>query len=149
MILLGTQMIWMIFIKILKNATQRNSRKYYSYLMKWLLIRLVIKNLIRSIVTELFIRGKKFNIYCVFITQSYFADPKNIRLTSTHYFVMKILDKRELQQVAFNHLWDIEFQDFMYLSEKCVEKPCFFLVTDPTLASDNSSLSRNNLSERT
>ena len=149
MILLGTQMIWMIFIKILKNATQRNSRKYYSYLMKWLLIRLVIKNLIRSIVTELFIRGKKLNIYCVFITQSYFTVPKNIRLTSTHYFVMKILDKRELQQVAFNHLWDIEFQDFMYLSEKCVEKPCFFLVTDPTLASDNSSLSRNNLSERT
>ena len=149
MILLGTQMIWMIFIKILKNATQRNRRKYYSCLMKWLLIRLVMKNLIRSIVTELFIRGKKLSIYCVFITQSYFAVPKNIRLTSTHYFVMKILDKRELQQVAFNHLWDIEFQDFMYLSEKCVEKPCFFLVTDPTLASDNSSLCRNNLSERT
>ena len=63
-----------------------------------------MKNLIRSIVTELFIRGKKLNIYCVFITQSYFAVPKNIRLTSTHYFVMKILDKRELQQVAFNHL---------------------------------------------
>ena len=83
--------------------------------MKCLLIRLIIKNLIRSIVTELFSRGKKLNIYCVFITQYYFAVPRNIRLNSTQSFVMKILDKRELQQVAFNHLSDIEFQDFMYL----------------------------------
>ena len=62
---------------------------------------------------------------------------------------MKILDKRELQQVAFNHLSDIEFQDFMYLYLKCVAKPCFLLVTDPTLPSVNSSPFRKNLSERT
>ena len=48
------------------------------------------------IVTKLFIRGRKLNIYLVFITQSYFAVPKNIRLNSTHYFVMKIPNKREL-----------------------------------------------------
>ena len=53
------------------------------------------------IVTELFIIGRKLNI-SVFITQSYFSVPKNIRLNSTHYFVMKIASKRELQQI--NHI---------------------------------------------
>ena len=48
------------------------------------------------IITELFIRGRKMNIFLVFITQSYFAVPKNIRLNSTHDFVMKIPNKREL-----------------------------------------------------
>ena len=54
-------------------------------------------------VTELFIRGRKLNISLVFITQSYFAVPKNSKLNSTHYFIMKIPNKRELQQIAFNH----------------------------------------------
>ena len=64
---------------------------------------------INLIVTELFIRARKLNIYLVFITQSYFAIPKNIRLNETHYFIMKILNKRELQQIAFNHSSDIGF----------------------------------------
>ena len=51
-------------------------------------------------VTELFIRGRKLKISLVSITQSYFAVPKNIRLNSTHYFIMKIPNNRELQQTA-------------------------------------------------
>ena len=47
-------------------------------------------------VTELFIRERKLNISLVFITQSYFPVPKNIRLNSRHYFVMKIPNKRKL-----------------------------------------------------
>ena len=78
---------------------------------------------LNPIVTELFIRGRKLNISLVFITQSYFAVPKNIRLNSTHYFVMKIPNKRELQQIAFNHSSDIDFQDFMNLYKKCTTKP--------------------------
>ena len=70
---------------------------------------------LNPIVTELFIKGRKLNISLVFITQSYFAVPKNIRLNSTHYFIMKIPNKQELQQIAFNHSSDIEFQDFMNL----------------------------------
>ena len=58
---------------------------------------------LNPIVTELFIRGRKLNISLVFITQSYFAVPKNIRLHSEHYFIMKISNKQELQQIAFNH----------------------------------------------
>ena len=49
---------------------------------------------LNPIVTELFIRGRKLNIYLAFITQSYFAVPKNIRLNSKHYFILKILNKR-------------------------------------------------------
>ena len=60
----------------------------------------------------------------VFITPSYFAVPKNIRLNSTQYFIMKIPNKRVLQQIAFNHSTDINFQDFMDLS-KTVLQNCF------------------------
>ena len=74
------------------------------------------------IVTELFIRGRKLNISIVFNTQSCFAVPKNIRLNSRHYFIMKIPKKRELQHIAFNHSSDIDFNDFMNLYKKCTAK---------------------------
>ena len=51
---------------------------------------------LNSIVTELFIRGRKLNIYCAFITQSYFKVPKDVRLNTTHFFIMKIPIKRKL-----------------------------------------------------
>ena len=63
---------------------------------------------LNPVVTELFITGRKPNISLVFITQSYFALPKYIRINSTHYFVLKISNKRELQQIAFNHSSDID-----------------------------------------
>ena len=55
------------------------------------------------VVTGLFIRGRKLSISIVFITQSYFKVPKDVRLNSTHFFIIKIPDKRELQQIAINH----------------------------------------------
>ena len=70
------------------------------------------------IVTELFIRGTKLKISFVFIIQFYFAGTKNIRLNSTHYFIMKIPNKRKLQQIAYNHASDIDFKDIMNLYEK-------------------------------
>ena len=65
------------------------------------------------IVTELFLRGRKLNISLVFISQSYFKVPKTIRLNATHYFIMKIPNKIDLQQIASNHSSDIDFKDFM------------------------------------
>ena len=59
---------------------------------------MISNNKLNSIVTELFIRGRKLNISIVFITQLYFEAPKAVRLSSTHYFVMKNPNKRELQQ---------------------------------------------------
>ena len=60
---------------------------------------------------------------------------------------MKIPNKRELQQIAFNYSSDIDFQDFMNLHKKCAEKPYSLLVIDTTLASDNSARFRKNLLE--
>ena len=67
-------------------------------------------------VTELFLRGRKLNISLVFISQFYFKVPKTIRLNATHYFIVKIPKKRELQQIASNHSSGIEFKDFVKLS---------------------------------
>ena len=102
-----------------------------------------------NMLTELFITGTKLNIPLVFITQSYFAPSKNIRLNSMHYFIIKIPNKRELQQVAFNHSSDIDFQVFMNIYKKWIVKPYSFLVINATFASDNPSCFRSNLSERT
>ena len=73
---------------------------------------------------------------------------KNIRLNSTHYFVIKIPNKGELQQIAFNYSSDIDFQDFMNFYKKCTAKPYSFLVVDSILGSDNPSPFKKNLLER-
>ena len=98
---------------------------------------------LHPIVTELFLRGRKLNISFDFIKQFYFAVPKNIRLNSAHHFVMKVPNKRELQQIAFNNSSDV---DFIY--KKSTAKPYSFLVIETALASDNSSRFRENLLER-
>ena len=58
---------------------------------------------LNPMVTELFIRGRKLNIYIVFITQFYFKVPKHVRLISKPIFIMKIPNKIKLQQIALNH----------------------------------------------
>ena len=146
-VLLSSRIIWMIFIKILKNTIQIRNIKHWSFLMIWLLICLVIKKL-NPVLSELFIKGRKLNISLVFITQSCFAVPKNIKLNSTHYFITKILCKGELQQVAFNHSSDIDFKIFVNCYQKCTAKPYLFLVTDSTLVLDNPLCFRKNLLER-
>ena len=70
---------------------------------------------LNPVVTELFIRGRKFSISIAFITQSNFKVPKDVRLNSTHFFILKIPNKRELQQIALNHSSDIDFKYFMNL----------------------------------
>ena len=68
---------------------------------------------LNPVVTELFIRGRKLNISIAFITQSYFKVPKDVRLNSARFFILKIPNKRERQQTALNHSLDIDFKDFM------------------------------------
>ena len=88
---------------------------------------------LNPIVTELFIRGRKLNNSIVFITQSYFKVPKDVRLNSTHFFIMKILNKRELQQIALNHSSDIDFKDFMKIYKEYTKEPYSFSVNDTTI----------------
>ena len=106
---------------------------------------MINNNKLNPIVTELFIRARKLNIPIVFITQSYFKVPKDVRLNSTHFFIMKIPNKRELRQIALNHSSDIDFKDFMNIYKKCTKEPYTFLVTDTTLPSDNPLRLRKNL----
>ena len=78
------------------------------------------------IVTELFLRRKKLNIWLVFISQSYFKVPNTIRLNATHYFVTKIPSKKELQELASIHSSDIDSKE-----------PYPFLVNDTTFSADS------------
>ena len=92
---------------------------------------------LNSIVTELFIRGRKLNISLVFITQSYFKVPKDVRLNTSHFFIAKIPNKKELQQIAINHSSDVSTKDFINIYRKCTAEPYSFLVNDTAVASDN------------
>ena len=74
-------------------------------------------------VTELFIRDRKLNISLVFITQSYFKVPKDVRLNITHFFIAKIPKKREIQQIAINHSSDINTKDFANIYRKYTAEP--------------------------
>ena len=80
----------------------------------------------QAIIKELFIRCRKLNISLVFITQSYFSVPKDVRLNSTHYLIMKINNKRELQNIAINHSADIDYKDFMKIYRECTKEPFNF-----------------------
>ena len=77
-------------------------------------------------VTKLFIRSRKLNMSIVFITQSYFKVPKDVRLTPIHFFIMKIPNKRQLQQIALNHSSHIDLKDFIKIYKKCTAEPYFF-----------------------
>ena len=106
---------------------------------------MINNNKLNAVVIELFIRGRKLNISIVFITQSYFKGPKDVRLNFTHFFIMKIPNKRELQQIALNHSFDIDSKDFMNIYKKCTTEPYSFLVHDTTLPSDYPLRFRKNL----
>ena len=108
---------------------------------------MINNNKLNPVVTELFIRGRKLDISLVFIfiTQSYFKVLKDVRLNSTHFFIMKIPNKRELQQIALNHSSDIDFKDFMKIYKKNTKEPYSSLVSDKTLPPDDLLRFRKNL----
>ena len=99
----------------------------------------------QSVNKELFIRCRKINISLVFITQSYFSVPKDVRLNSTHHLVMKIKNIRELQNIAINHSTDIDYKDFIQIYRGCTKEPYNFLTIDTTLPSTNPLRFRKNL----
>ena len=130
-----------------KNVGDYNPRKKRKVLIVFddMLVDMINNNKLNPIVTELYIRGRKLNTSIVFITQSYFKVPKDVRLNSTHFFIMKIPSKRELEQIALNHSSDIDFKDFMKIYKKYTKEPHSFLVNDTTLPSDSPLRFRKNL----
>ena len=79
----------------------------------------------KSIINELFIRCRKLNISLAFITQPYFSVPKDVRLNSTHYLIMKVNNQRELQNIEINHSADIDYKDFVKIYRECTKEPYF------------------------
>ena len=134
-------------LDVYKNIEDYNLIKKRKILIVFddMIADMINNNKLNPIETELFIRGRKLNISIVFITQSCFKVPKDVRLNSTHFFIMKIPNKRELQQISLNHSPDIDFKDFMNIYKKCTAEPYSLLVNDTTLPSDDPLRFRKNL----
>ena len=87
------------------------------------------------------------NISLVFITQSYFKTPKDARLNSTHYLIMKIHNRRERQNIAIDPSAGIDYKDFLKIYRDCTKEPYSFLTVDTTLSADDPMRFRKNFSD--
>ena len=134
-------------LDVYKNIADYNPDKKVLIVFDDIIADMVNNNKLNKIVIGLFIRGRKVNISTAFITQSYFKVQKDVRLNSTHFFIMKIPNKRELQQISLNHSSDIGFKYFMKIYKKCTAEPSSFLVNATTLPSKNPLSFRRNLLE--
>ena len=132
---------------VYKNIEEYNPIKKRKVLIDFddMIADMINNDKLNPVVTELFIRGRKLNISIVFIMRSYFKVLKDVRLDSTHSFIMKIPNERELQQTVLNHSSDIDLNDFMKIYKKCTVKPYSFLVNDTTLPSGDHLRFRMNL----
>ena len=124
-LLLNTQMICKMFIK---NIEEYNICKKRKKLIVFddMIADIINNRNLNPVVTELFVGGRELNISFVFITQSYFKVPKHVRLNSAHFFIMKIPNKRELQQIALNHSSDIDFKDFIKIYKYVLQNHFLF-----------------------
>ena len=84
----------------------------------------------KATVKELFIRCRKLNIYIVFITQSYFRTPKDARLNSTHYILMKMGNKKELKSIAEENSGHLDFKDFLKIYNYCTKDSYSLMMVD-------------------
>ena len=94
-----------MILKICKNIEGYNIDKKRKILIVFedMIADMFHNRNLNPVVTESFTRGRKLNISIAFITQSYFKVPKDVRLNSTHFFIIKIPNRRELQQIPLNH----------------------------------------------
>ena len=98
----------------------------------------------KAIIKELFIRCRKLNISIVFITQSYFRTPKDARLNSTHYVIMKIQNKKELQNIAQKNLGHIDFKDLLKIYKDYTSEPYSCMIIDTKKPSSHPMRFRKN-----
>ena len=113
---------------VYKNIEEYNVDKEHKILIVFdgMIPDMINNKKLNSVVTELFITDRKLNIFLSFITQSYSKVPKDVRLNSTHFFIMRLPNKRELQQIALNHSSDISSKDFIKIHKKYTVEPYSF-----------------------
>ena len=109
---------------VYKSIEEYNLRKKRKVLIVFddMIVDNINNKKLNPIVTELFIRGRKLNISTAFITQSYFKITKEVRLNTTRFFIMKILNKGRTQQITLNHSSDIDFKGFMKIYKNKLQK---------------------------
>ena len=142
--LLSALIPWMSFIRILMITIQAEKRKIL-IVFDDMIADVTNNTKFEAIIIELFIRCRKLKISLAFITQSYFTVPKNVRLNSTHYLIMKISNRRELQNITINHSADIDYKDFMEIYRECTKELFNFLTIDTTLPASDPLRFRKNL----
>ena len=129
----------MMFMRILISTTQTDKEKFDE-----IIAGIIANKKFQAIIKELFISCRKLKISLLFITRSYFSAPKDVRLNTTHYLIMIINNKRELQNIAINHSADIDYNDFIKVYRECTKEPHYFLTIDTTLpASDPLRFKKN------
>ena len=101
----------------------------------------------QAITKELFIKCRKLNESLVFIIQSYFRVPKDVRLNSTIYLIMKIHNRRELSQIAIDYSEDIDYKDFMKIHKSYINEPYSLLTIDTIVHADNRMRFTKNFSD--
>ena len=124
---------------VYKNIEEYNIGKNRKILIVFddMIVDMINNKKLNSIVTEMFITGRTLNISLVFIRQSYNNVPKEIRLNSTHFYIMKIPNKRKLKQIVLSNSSDINSKHFIKIYKKILLKQILFLVNNTMLASDN------------
>ena len=110
-----------------------------------MIANIMINTKFQARIKELFIRCRKPNISLVLITQSYFSVPNNVRLNSANYSIMKINNRKELQNIAINHSANIDYKDFMKICRELTRKLFNFLIIDTTLPASDPVRFRKNL----
>ena len=132
---------------VYKNIDNYNPNKKRKVLIVFddMIADIMTNKRFQSIIEDLFIRCRKSNISLVLITQSYFSVPKVVILNLTHYLIMKINNKRELQNIEINHSADIDYRDFTKIYRECTKEPYIFLTIDIKLPSTNPLRFRKNL----
>ena len=134
---------------VFKNINDYNTKRKIILLIVFdnMIADIMTNKRFQSIIKELFIRCRKLNISIVFITQSYFKTPKDARLNSTHYLLMKIQSKRELQNIARDNSDDIDLKEFIKIYRDCTSEPYSFVTIDTTLSSSDPMRFRKNFLE--
>ena len=142
MLLLNTQTLWMVFTAISMITTQKKRK----ILIKFddMIADIMANKRLQAIIKELFIRCSKLNISLVFITQSYFKTLKDARLNLTHYLIMKIHNRRELQNIAIDYSVDSDYKDFLKIYRNCTKEPYSFLTNNTASPADNPLRFRKN-----
>ena len=116
------------------NIDDYNTKRKRKFLIVFddMITDIMNNKIFQAIIKELFIRCRKLNISLAFIIQSYFRVPKEVRLNSTHYLIVKIHNKKELQQIAINHSADIDYKDFLKIYRSCTKEPYSFFTINTT-----------------